>query len=120
VAVVLLLAILPATLHCTLEQSGLLPEAEHCCGSEASGHEGDSGCAENCDTLESKGFRFKKDDLRVSAPVSLSMFGALLIVPSDLHPELVHFNPADRLEHQRPWQFVHRTASLGRLPSVPA
>jgi hypothetical protein len=112
VSIALLLAILPATLHCDLEKSGLLADAGHCCSSESSGR------ADVCDTLESKGLRFKKDDLLVAPRIALPAPEVFLMRSSVPLTALIHFNPADLLEHQRPWQFVQRTASLARSPSI--
>lgn len=116
-SIFLLLAILPATLHCTLEGAGMLG-TEPCCSSEAS-HEDDArDCADFCDTLESKGFRFVKDDALVFPAITFSK-----LIPTDIghcirQAAFVRFDRTDPAESQRRWHFIQRAAPLARSPSI--
>jgi hypothetical protein len=101
---------LPATLHCSLEQAGLLGGDEACA---------ESCATDNCDVLESGLFKSTTAVLKVPAPTALTCLCCLneitpeTIVVPPLSPEGTVSPP----ELARTWQFTARAAPPPRAPS---
>jgi hypothetical protein len=115
-SILLLLAILPATLHCTLENAGVLGD-ESCCSTTSSHQEDTQDCADLCDTLESKGFRFVKDNALVFPPIAFSKLIPVEPVHGIRQAASIRLERSDPAEFQRYWQFLQRAAPLARAPS---
>ena len=106
----LLLALwLPATLHCALEQAGLLPEATAC---------SDKCIADNCGQFED-GLYAKSASIALKAPTFFPLLclpapaTEVIFVPS-IAPERMSCPP----ELSGHWQFVFRAAPLPGAPSL--
>ena len=116
-SLILLLAILPATLHCDLENVGMLGADQCCAATPLDGGENQK-CADFCDTLESKGFHFKKDNSIIFPAIISPSSPAFQIHASSKQPTFVQTDRTVVFECQRRWQFIQRTASLARSPSI--
>lgn len=111
VACVLLALWLPATLHCSLEQAGLLGEKDGCV---------DRCATDNCGVLETGLLKLTTDTVKVPAPSVLTCLCCLreitpetIIVPL-VSPERTNSPP----ELAGTWQFAVRAAPPPRAPSL--
>jgi len=110
--VCLLLALwLPATLHCGIEDAGLLGKAEACANSCA---------ADNCDVLESGSFKSTHVVVNAPAPALLISLCCLIeITPETIIVPLVSPERTDcPPEVACGWQFTVRAAPLPGAPSI--
>ncbi|MDP7049398.1 MAG: hypothetical protein QF721_08105 [Verrucomicrobiota bacterium] len=123
VAVLLLLAWLPASTHCLLAAALQNATLSGCClESEQSqgGHtHHNSDCCPFCDTFETgKYLAFSKDQQQVSSGAGelLPLIAAIQWVQySNPAPAFIpHESPTDAVS----WQFETRSARLGRSPNV--
>lgn len=108
IAALLLAFWLPATLHCAMEQAGLLPEAPTC---------SDQCFADNCGQFED-GLYARTASVPLKAPVALPLLclpapaPETIIVPR-ISPERMSCPP----ELAENWQFVFRAAPWPGAPS---
>lgn len=108
IAALLLALWLPATLHCALEQAGLLPEAPTC---------SDHCATDNCDQFEN-GLFAKSASVVLKAPAMLTPLGPPAPVPATVMvPRILPARMTCPPGLAENWQFVFRAAPWPGAPS---
>lgn len=114
---------LPATLHCAIEQAGLIEgDQDSCCAVDD--HEEttplDSCVKDNCGVLENGVIKHASNPLKVSAPALLLCLSCLVDVsPERLEtPRISPATTGSPPELPCTWQFTMRAAQAPRAPSI--
>lgn len=116
-ALLLLVALwLPVTLHCELENVGLLASVGECADSE------DACCDDTaCFTVEEALFKDPAPILKLTAPEVSACLVCLAVNTSDIFSTESALSPARHApppELRATWQFVRRAAPPARAPSL--